>query len=210
MTLESSYAYSSDSEIVDRPIEKSNEDAGKWETLKVDESYEIFNQFPFPIRKKGSDKPIKETFDKSSGYYRCKLNRKNNYKHRILALQFLHNPNPTKFKCVDHINHVRTDNRLENLRWVSHLQNMNNKTNQQFLQTIDKKVAIEVKNFNSWEFEDLWFVNDSFVRFNGINYSVINKVYNKRKNIYQTSITDINGKRRTIRFPRFKREFGLI
>tara|TARA_R110002126_G_scaffold277191_1_gene422936 strand:+ start:42 stop:533 length:492 start_codon:yes stop_codon:yes gene_type:complete len=42
--------------------------------------------------------------------------------HRLLATAFITNPeNKTE---VDHINGVRDDNRLENLRWVTHQENM--------------------------------------------------------------------------------------
>lgn len=41
--------------------------------------------------------------------YSCKL-------HRLLAIAFI--PNPDNLPVVDHINHNRQDNRLENLRWV--------------------------------------------------------------------------------------------
>lgn len=37
--------------------------------------------------------------------------------HRLLALTFIANPN--NHKLVDHINRVRDDNRLENLRWIN-------------------------------------------------------------------------------------------
>ena len=178
--------------------------------MKEHEDYEIFNQFPFAIRKKGTDKPIKESIHKATGYYRCALNGKMYRKHILIATQFIHNSNPSKFKFVDHIGQCKTDNRLTNLRWCSHLQNMNNRSDQQFLQNIDKTKAVEVKTFNSWQFEDLWFFNDSFVRYNGLNYSVLCKVYNKKYDVYQTSVYDINSKRRTIDFNTFKREFGLI
>ena len=214
---ESSYAYTSDAETneaieseVVEPINESNESEGEWEVLKENEDYEIFNKFPFPIRRKGSDKLITESIHKASGYYRCSLNGKVYKKHRLIALQFIPNPNPTKFKFVDHISRNRTDNRITNLRWVSRLQNNNNCSHQQFLQTIDKKIAIEVKNFNTWQFEDLWFFNDQFVRYNGINYTILNKWYNKTRDVYQTVVSDISGKKRTIYFNKFKREFGLI
>ena len=192
---EDSYAYTSDNEIVIEETKESNEDEGEWIELKDHPDYEIFNQEPYAIRKKGSDKPIKETFDKRIKYYRCVLNSKMYYKHRLIALQFIPNPNPTKFKYIDHINHIRTDNRINNLRWVSYLQNNNNCSHQQFLQTIDKKLAVEVKNFNSWQFNDLYFINDSFVRFNGINYSVLNKFYYKKYDVYQTVVSDITGQK---------------
>ena len=45
------------------------------------------------------------------------------YIHRLLALNFIDNPeNKTD---VDHINGVRYDNRLENLRWLTHKENLN-------------------------------------------------------------------------------------
>ena len=68
----------------------------------------------------------------------------------------------------------------------------------------------KVKTFNSWQFDDLWFINDSFVRFNGINYSVLYKWYNKKRDVYQTKVCDVNGKRRSIYFNKFKHEYKLI
>lgn len=44
--------------------------------------------------------------------------------HRLVAETFI--PNPDNKPCVDHINTVKTDNRAENLRWVTHSENMLN------------------------------------------------------------------------------------
>jgi len=60
------------------------------------------------------------------GYMRLTLSKnreKQNFSvHRLLALHFI--PNPENKPCVDHGNGVRDDNSLENLRWVTHKENM--------------------------------------------------------------------------------------
>lgn len=42
--------------------------------------------------------------------------------HRLVAMAFI--PNPEKKPEIDHINTIRDDNRVENLRWVTPLENM--------------------------------------------------------------------------------------
>lgn len=46
--------------------------------------------------------------------------------HRLVALTFLENPN--QYPEVDHKNNIKTDNRVENLQWVSRSQNQQNTT----------------------------------------------------------------------------------
>lgn len=43
------------------------------------------------------------------------------YIHRIVATLFI--PNPYNKKCVNHINGIKADNRVENLEWVAHSEN---------------------------------------------------------------------------------------
>lgn len=45
--------------------------------------------------------------------------------HRLLAITYINNEN--NYPIVDHINRNILDNRLENLRWVSHKTNCNNR-----------------------------------------------------------------------------------
>ena len=61
------------------------------------------------------------------GYYAVILNdpRKGNPKrfhvHRLVAMAFI--PNPDNKPNIDHINTIRTDNRVENLRWCTQSEN---------------------------------------------------------------------------------------
>lgn len=68
-----------------------------------------------------STQKLKSSRQVGKGYMAFKLWKnnvgKNEYVHRALANAFI--PNPNNLPQVDHINAVRDDNRLENLRWVS-------------------------------------------------------------------------------------------
>jgi len=50
--------------------------------------------------------------------------RKNKLIHRLIMLHFI--PNPHNLPCIDHINRVKYDNRIENLKWSSHSDNSRN------------------------------------------------------------------------------------
>lgn len=65
-----------------------------------------------------------------NGYLRVIINGKDYYIHRLVANAFI--PNEDNKLELDHINGNKKDNRVENLRWVTRVENMNNQL------TVDK------------------------------------------------------------------------
>ena len=64
----------------------------------------------------------------NKGYESLRLSknhtRYNKTVHRLVIEAFI--PNFDNKPCIDHINGIRTDNRIQNLRWVTYKENMNN------------------------------------------------------------------------------------
>lgn len=57
------------------------------------------------------------------GYHRVVLSKKTILLHRLMMLTFV--PNPENKRTVNHINGIKTDNRLENLEWATDKENVN-------------------------------------------------------------------------------------
>ena len=195
-------------------VETIDETNGEWEELEVDSDYEIWNQYPYPIRRKGSDKVISESIRDSCGYYVCSLNKKAYKKHRIIAIQWLPNDDPINKRFIDHRNRIRADNRLENLRWVSAKENSLNKSASkggivyEFVDSIPDD-SIEVLDYGDHEFEDLYYYDNVFYFYNGLQYRKLHVSYTK--NGYAVVYTkDIEGKQRQISYSRFKRMYDLL
>ena len=81
---------------------------------------------------------FKKVFKNKEIIYKGSINKKNGYimvslgrnigkrtLHSIMGDTFL--PNPNNYRNIDHINRIKTDNRLENLRWFSQTDNMLNR-----------------------------------------------------------------------------------
>jgi len=61
----------------------------------------------------------------TKGYHAVSIHGRSVEVHRMVAEKYL--PNPENKEQVDHINRVRHDNRVENLRWVTRKENNENK-----------------------------------------------------------------------------------
>lgn len=82
------------------------------------------------LKYQGKDRevPYIMSFDDSHGYKRVTFNlngkRKRYMVHRLVAEAFI--PNYDNKPYIDHINTIRDDNVVDNLRWVTHSENINN------------------------------------------------------------------------------------
>lgn len=79
-------------------------------------------------RGNGKERILKPRPVSSTGYLAVTLSNSDTQKtlkvHRLVAQAFIENPNNKP--CVDHINTNKTDNRADNLRWVTRKENNNN------------------------------------------------------------------------------------
>ena len=90
----------------------------------------------------------------SRGYKHLTLHkggkRKTHNIHRLIAEHYI--DNPENKRCVDHINRIRTDNRIENLRWATYSENGQNKTLSKKNTTGHKYVSYSNRD-NKWQFQ---------------------------------------------------------
>ena len=121
-----------------------------------EDSYEIEIDPPHRIRRIGSDRFLTPSLQRLTGYMRVSLNSRPYLLHRILAKHFI--PNPDNLPEVDHIDRDKTNNSIENLRWVSASENSRNRTftargRREYLHDPPNDIT-EIRTFNDVEYEE--------------------------------------------------------
>ena len=137
-----------------------------WQQLDQHPQYEIFSEYDdsihcYPIRKSGTNPRILKTYIHRGGYATVYLNDKQYLVHRVIAQQFIVNDDPENKTQVDHIDHDRLNNRINNLRWVSNLQNTNNKSKYKdrdvdFVQELPDDVIV-INQYGNYHFNGYFF-----------------------------------------------------
>lgn len=91
------------------------------------------------------------------------------YVHRLVAEHFI--PNIYNYNEIDHINGIKSDNSIDNLRWCSHKQNMNNPvTRIKLLESIKniRRKPRKVKGINCKKTKGISLTDNNIVYFNSI------------------------------------------
>ena len=184
-------------------------------TCDVDEDYEIYNEYPFYIRRKDNKRIVKEGI-RNDGYIYVCLNRVKYRKHRIIAIQFIQNDNPLIKTEVDHINHDRSDYHIINLRWVTNKENCLNKSSHigieyEFIEEDDlPDDLIKVIDYGEHEFEGYYYSSETnlFYYDNGVNFRILHINY-KRTGAAFVNMVDKNNIRVHVYYLRFKKLYDL-
>ena len=105
-------------ELEEKIIENKavNEIKEEWKDFPIDKNYLVSNKGE--IKNKTTGNIFCGSLDKISGYMRTAINKKSYAIHYMVALTFI--PNPENKKTVNHIDKIRTNNRVENLEWSTH------------------------------------------------------------------------------------------
>ena len=105
---------------------------GTEENMIISANGEVLKRYPKSCRYGGRKDYYEYVHPKQNvaGYLQVNVPVRNttDLVHRLVAEAFLEKPEGYDKVEIDHRNHNRLDNRIENLRWVTHSENMRNST----------------------------------------------------------------------------------
>ena len=108
----------------------------------------------------------------SARYLQVGLNNKKIKIHRLVGEAFI--PNPENKPQIDHIDRNRTNNHVSNLRWVTRLENSQNKGEYKNNTTGHKNISYD--KYNRWRFEKKINKVKTFKYFNCLEEALIFKI----------------------------------
>lgn len=152
-----------------------------WKSIKDYEGlYEISDIGDVKILKTGLF--LKQRVHNS--YYHINLTKKHDkhgfYVHRLVATHFI--DNPENKKIVDHIDHNKLNNNIDNLRWLSHTENANHYYNNHYASHTQPILQFDLKKKLIKEWKNILEVFEQFP--NMIKPTIMNKLNSNRGESY--------------------------
>ena len=168
-----------------------------WETCIANDEYEIDVEYPHEVRRRADGKVMKESAS-NIGYVQLTMGGKTMLKHRVVAMQWVFNVDE-KVE-VDHIDHDKTNNRIENLRWVTRSENLQNRAEftRQVNEYVDElpETAVELETYNGNTYDRYWFdySSERLIVLTRGKYKYVN--ITKTGTLQSVCIRDVHGKNR--------------
>ena len=132
--------------LLEKPYEEI--EGEEWRDIKDMEDYQVSNKGRVKNKHNNFLMNPRDEF----GYIKVSIQQNKYQVHRLVAVAFI--PNPDNKPTVDHINRISTDNNLENLRWATHKEQVDNSTHSngnhyRKINMIDIKTDEIIKTFNT-------------------------------------------------------------
>ena len=141
------------------------------------------------------------------------INRRKFYKHVLIGKQFIKNDDPINKTQIDHINRDKTDNHINNLRWVSNTENQYNLGSKKGIhyEYVDEipDESIVVDTYGAHKFENYYYHDNVFYFYNGIQYRKLHIIEYKNGSKC-VHMTDSNGENIGVYYNKFKKQYDLL
>lgn len=125
-----------------------------WKTIEDYPNYQVSNLGnvkSLKYHRENKEKQLSLIKDKD-GYLSVKLCKNGKIKkflvHRLVAIHFL--PNPQNLPQINHINEVKTDNRVENLEWCTNEYNINYGTRNSRMAKTQSRLILQFSKQNEY------------------------------------------------------------
>jgi hypothetical protein len=151
-------------------------DDGNWVVLKKHSNYKMCGTYPYPILEISKPHRVLPEWLDSKGYVHVMIGGRPCLKHRLVAIQWVENPNSSQYKIVDHKNNDPSYYHVDNLQWVEFSLNSLNRYGYRgewylYLQCLPRG-TVRVCEIDENKFDILFFerVTNSFYYYNGFKY----------------------------------------